>query len=72
VLSACTQGRKVSATPAVEVSTPVKAFQHQLVRVVRAVSPSVVQIETSAGLGSGVVYDGKGNIVTQSRRSPIS
>ena len=31
---------------------------------VRVVSPSVVQIQTSSGLGSGVVYDGKGNIVT--------
>jgi putative serine protease PepD len=40
------------------------AFQNQLVSVVKRVSPSVVQIETSTGLGSGVVYDGKGNIVT--------
>jgi putative serine protease PepD len=40
------------------------AFQSALVRVVRKVSPSVVQIETSDGLGSGVVYDGKGDIVT--------
>jgi S1-C subfamily serine protease len=31
---------------------------------VRAVSPSVVQIATGSGLGSGVVYDGHGNIVT--------
>ena len=30
----------------------------------RAVSPSVVQIATGSGLGSGVVYDGHGNIVT--------
>jgi putative serine protease PepD len=28
------------------------------------VSPSVVLIETNAGLGSGVVYDDNGNIVT--------
>jgi putative serine protease PepD len=40
------------------------AFQSLLVRVVKNVSPSVVQIETGAGLGSGVVYDGKGDIVT--------
>jgi putative serine protease PepD len=40
------------------------AFQSLLVSVVKRVSPSVVQIETSTGLGSGVVYDGKGNIVT--------
>jgi S1-C subfamily serine protease len=28
------------------------------------VSPAVVQIQTSVGLGSGVVYDDKGDIVT--------
>jgi putative serine protease PepD len=39
-------------------------FQEQLVRDVQAVSPSVVQIATTTGLGSGVVYDGQGNIVT--------
>jgi putative serine protease PepD len=33
-------------------------------RVVQRVSPSVVQIQTEDGLGSGVVYDAKGHIVT--------
>jgi S1-C subfamily serine protease len=32
--------------------------------VVDHVSPSVVQIQTTDGLGSGVVYDAKGNVVT--------
>ena len=32
--------------------------------VVNAVSPSIVLIETSSGLGSGVVYDSSGDIVT--------
>jgi putative serine protease PepD len=40
------------------------ALQEAFVRVVANVSPSVVQVETSAGLGSGVVYDHKGDIVT--------
>jgi S1-C subfamily serine protease len=40
------------------------AIQSAFVQVVGNVSPSVVQIETSAGLGSGVVYNGKGDIVT--------
>ena len=40
------------------------ALQNAFVTVVKTVSPSVVQIETSEGLGSGVVLDGKGNIVT--------
>lgn len=33
-------------------------------RVVQRVSPSVVQIESDDGLGSGVVYDDDGHIVT--------
>lgn len=43
---------------------PAFALQQRLVQVVKNVSPSVVQIETNAGLGSGVVYDNNGNIVT--------
>ena len=54
----------VEPAPAVKVAKLVQDFENQLVRVVRTVSPSVVQIQTQAGLGSGVVYDGKGNIVT--------
>jgi S1-C subfamily serine protease len=38
--------------------------QAQFVRVVHDVSPAVVLIETADGLGSGVVYDDKGNVVT--------
>jgi putative serine protease PepD len=65
LVSACSgTDRSASTTPAVVVGKPAATFQQQLVRVVRAVSPSVVQIATSSGLGSGVVYDGKGNIVT--------
>jgi putative serine protease PepD len=33
-------------------------------RVVKRVSPQVVQIQTSSGLGSGIVFDAKGDIVT--------
>jgi S1-C subfamily serine protease len=39
-------------------------LQQQFVQVVRAVSPQVVQIESRLGLGSGVVFDGGGHIVT--------
>ena len=38
--------------------------QSDLVRVVQKVRPSVVEISHSEGLGSGIVYDDKGNIVT--------
>src|SRR4029079_19175165 len=37
---------------------------HAFVKVVGRVRPSVVEISTQDGLGSGVVYDGEGNIVT--------
>ncbi len=39
-------------------------LQGQYEKVVRAVLPSVVQISTSDSTGSGVVYDDKGDIVT--------
>jgi putative serine protease PepD len=39
-------------------------LQADFVNVYRKVAPSVVQIETSDGLGSGIVFDAKGNIVT--------
>jgi putative serine protease PepD len=48
-------------------STPPNAgatLQQVFVSVNRRVSPSVVQIETGDGLGSGIVFDGTGNIVT--------
>jgi S1-C subfamily serine protease len=38
--------------------------QRQFVDVVRRISPSVVQIQTGAGLGSGIVFDRKGDVVT--------
>ena len=40
------------------------ALQNDFVSVVHKVLPSVVQIETSAGLGSGIIFDTKGDIVT--------
>jgi putative serine protease PepD len=40
------------------------ALQAAFVKVVRSVSPSVVQIEDQQGLGSGVVLDSDGDIVT--------
>jgi putative serine protease PepD len=40
------------------------SLQQQLVSVVKAVSPSVVQIQTAQDLGSGVVFDALGDVVT--------
>jgi putative serine protease PepD len=39
-------------------------LQNAYASVYQKVSPSVVQIRTSEGLGSGIVFDGKGDIVT--------
>jgi S1-C subfamily serine protease len=39
-------------------------LEQQFEQVVKTVLPSVVQINTDTGLGSGVVYDDKGDIVT--------
>jgi putative serine protease PepD len=40
------------------------ALEKQFESVVRTVSPRVVQISTGSGLGSGVIYDDRGDIVT--------
>lgn len=42
----------------------VASLQEGFERVVQGVRPSVVEISNDSGLGSGVVYDTKGNIVT--------
>jgi S1-C subfamily serine protease len=44
--------------------TPGLALQGAIVKVVQSVSPSVVQIEDQVGLGSGIVLDAAGYIVT--------
>jgi len=48
----------------VEVSPSALALQQQFVQVVKQVGPSVVLIQTSQGLGSGIVFDAAGNVVT--------
>jgi S1-C subfamily serine protease len=39
-------------------------LQDTFVQVVKTITPSVVQISTDQGLGSGIIFDAKGNIVT--------
>jgi S1-C subfamily serine protease len=39
-------------------------FQAELEAVAKSVLPSIVQIDTSGGLGSGIIYDSAGDIVT--------
>ena len=52
-----------TTTPVVSGSVGV-ALQNAFVSVFKQVSPSVVQIQTSEGLGSGIVFDNRGDIVT--------
>jgi putative serine protease PepD len=56
--------RSASTTAGEAVRPSGLALQNAFVRVVRSVSPSVVQIEDHQGLGSGVVLDSAGDIVT--------
>ena len=53
-----------SAIPIGMVASPGAALQSAIVNVVHSVSPSVVQIEDQRGLGSGIVLDAAGHIVT--------
>jgi S1-C subfamily serine protease len=51
-------------TPSATVGAPGTVLQQVFVNVVNKVRPSVVEISTSSGLGSGVVFDAQGDIVT--------
>jgi S1-C subfamily serine protease len=53
-----------SAAPVGAMASPFADLQQQFVQVVRTVSPQVVQIQTQVGLGSGVVFDDHGDVVT--------
>jgi putative serine protease PepD len=60
------QGTHAAAAPQKALVAPSAAAQLQtdFVNVYRKVAPSVVQIETGEGLGSGIVFDSRGHIVT--------
>jgi S1-C subfamily serine protease len=55
-----------SATPTASPPSPVSAppLEQSYERVIQRVLPSIVQITTKTGLGSGVVYDSAGHILT--------
>jgi S1-C subfamily serine protease len=55
-----------SSAPATIPGQPTSAttLQSRFVAMVGAVSPSVVQIQSAQGLGSGIVFDAHGNVVT--------
>ncbi|BCJ38171.1 protease [Actinocatenispora thailandica] len=66
VLAGCTNGGKKggSGTPSSTTAAGSDSQSSSYEKVVSNVLRSVVQINTSQGLGSGVVYDDKGDIVT--------
>jgi putative serine protease PepD len=65
VLVGFASGRASTSTHVSNVSNSTGAqLQNAFVSVFRKVSPSVVQIQTPEGLGSGIVFDTKGDIVT--------
>lgn len=53
-----------SPTAPTSPTDPALGLQRDYVQVVNAVRPSVVEIATTSGLGSGVIYDTSGDIVT--------
>ena len=55
-------GRPVALT--LPPAMPFSDLQQQFVHVVQAVSPAVVEVRTDAGLGSGIVFDRRGDVVT--------
>jgi putative serine protease PepD len=65
-LAGCGSAVTTASTPVLStpVSPPAQGLQAQFVNVVKQVGPSVVLIRTSQGLGSGIVFDAKGDIVT--------
>jgi putative serine protease PepD len=64
-LGACGSSPSRNANPrGLSPTDAVSAVQTDFVEVVNKVRPSVVEINTSTGLGSGIVYDNNGDIVT--------
>jgi putative serine protease PepD len=61
--SAASAGDPISSGP-VASADEANALQQRFVSIVKAVSPAVVQIRTPLALGSGVVFDARGDVVT--------
>jgi S1-C subfamily serine protease len=74
LLAACGAGHATTPTGGSTASTglsassapqrPATALEQEFVAVVKETQPEVVQIQTDSGLGSGVIFDAQGHIVT--------
>ncbi len=63
-VAGCGEDRGAQAAGAVRASASATALESQMVKVIRRVSPAVVQIQCGRSLGSGIVFDGRGDVVT--------
>jgi putative serine protease PepD len=61
--SAASAGDRISSVP-VASALEATSLQQRFVSIVKAVSPAVVQVRTALALGSGVVFDARGDVVT--------
>jgi putative serine protease PepD len=64
LFAGCGNSSSSSSDTNTSASDGATADQNQFVDVVGQVSPQVVQIQTNVGLGSGIVYNSNGDIVT--------
>jgi S1-C subfamily serine protease len=61
--TAASAGDRISSVP-VASADEASSLQQRFVSIVRTVSPEVVQVRTALVLGSGVVFDARGDVVT--------
>jgi S1-C subfamily serine protease len=64
MVAGCGSTKQAPPTMTVQATAGAESLQAAYERVVHTVSPQVVQISQADGLGSGIVFDDKGNIVT--------
>ena len=60
----CGEDRLAQPAGAVPASASASALETQMVKVIRRVSPAVVQIQCGRSLGSGIVFDDRGDVAT--------
>jgi putative serine protease PepD len=63
-LTSTATGSSTTPTPQASASPSVSALQDQFVNIVKQVSPAVVEIQSGNRLGSGIIFDTGGDIVT--------
>ncbi len=63
-LAGCGQQRAAQVAAVVPASASATAVETQMVKVIKHVSPAVVQIQCGNRLGAGIVFDDRGDVVT--------